>query len=140
MSLLKTGLVFSFGIYGRAQHRAHFSHSQKCTLLPVFSGNACTAYFTAEIKRPYLLSFLTQSIVWSFLSLPLPPSARGLNEKKVSGPRVYEQFIQLFAHHKQKRISSDNLFLWNNLNCQFSTDCILQYTMLYKKHSMLQNY
>ena len=70
------------------------------------------------------------------LELFTPALVKRLRRTKVSGFGVHEWSIKLFAHQKRKRISVDyDLFSFNCLNCQFNTDCILQYAKFHKKHS-----
>ena len=134
-------VVFPLGIFRRAQRPAHFSGSlnvlcsffwcPKCTL-PIFSGNTCTAHFTAKVKGScFHFPFKTPSWVFSPPPSP-PPAARHLHKVKDLGPGVQKWRLQLVAPHKWKHISSDDLFLCKCLNSRFSTNCILQYASFIK--------
>ena len=102
---------------------------------PAFSSNSCAAYFTTKVKRPYL-TFIYNTEHHLELFNPPPPSSQRF--EWVESFRSQALYFQSITHHKRKLISSDDLLLCNCLNCQFNTDCILQYIMFRKKHSILQ--
>ena len=116
-------------------HPAHLFSKTKNVL--IFSSNTCTAHFTAKIKRPFLTFILTENTIFSFF-YPLPPLLEVNPGQKFQVLEFTNGLFNHSFHHKQSCISSDDLFLCNCFKCQFSNDCILQYAMFYKKHSILQ--